>query len=81
MTKKDYQLIADAISKEVKLIAKEKEGIDITDGHYHQMLDYQTLSCKRIVKTLVNNLPLTNPNFDRTQFIVACGLPADVLDY
>lgn len=59
MTRKDFQLIADAIK--FTRDHSEEHGLD-------------SLTLAYLTGVLVNVLPDTNPNFDRERFIKACGV-------
>jgi hypothetical protein len=58
MTRKDFQLIADAVKR---LQVFSNSGSD-------------EISLGLVAKELADALATTNPNFDRARFLTACGV-------
>lgn len=62
MTKKDYELIAEAINSTV--------------SHYHPWAISNVMN--EALEALCEALKLDNPNFDRDKFMTACGMNRQV---
>lgn len=73
MTKKDYQLIADAINDCASLIAPFENAVN--GEKYLAGFDAGTSSARDFVASrLAEALAADNPRFDRKRFMTACGL-------
>lgn len=72
MTKKDYELIADAIIGEAfTSYNPSDEDFDLVDG-----MDYDTV--EQLAGAIADALKRDNPRFDRSRFLKACGLEAQL---
>lgn len=69
MTKKDFQLIADALS-----YAKPSKTAKPT-GYKHRLEAWNNS-----VHTMADYLSVTNPRYDKQRFLVACGIDSQVAD-
>lgn len=77
MTRKDYVLIADTISAQVRDIAEEQfHARDRTDK---AILSGERLAVYNLANRLADHLWQDNPRFDHKRFIDACQLDAERL--
>ena len=63
MTKKDYELIAEAINEGYELAIKDTDT-----------MTPKSITAEYIVSTLCRNLERENPRFNRDKYWEACGL-------